>query len=313
MILTVIGCTGSFAGPDSPASCYLITGKDHDGRDWRVLLDLGNGSLGALQRHIDLHEIDAVLISHLHPDHCVDLAGLHVAVKWDPRGWPGGPVPVWAPPGTDDYLRAAHVIDTGTGIQDEFDLGTWQEKVPVTIGPFRVTPYRVEHPVEDPFALRIDYDGHHGASVLTYSGDSDACDGLVEAARDADLFLCEAAYHEGRDTYRGIHLTGARAGEVATAAGVDELMLTHLPVWNSPTLAVQEAATAYTGPIALAQPATSYRIVADDARRAGRSLARPTSVRTTTTAMRTVDADERSAGRAQEPSTAAPRAAPRRD
>ena len=79
MILTVIGCTGSFAGPDSPASCYLLTGTDHEGRTWRVLMDLGNGSLGALQRHIELSEIDAVLISHLHPDHCVDLAGLHVA------------------------------------------------------------------------------------------------------------------------------------------------------------------------------------------------------------------------------------------
>ena len=87
MKLTIIGCTGSFAGPNSPASCYLVSGEDAEGRTWRILLDMGNGALGVLQRHIDLHDIDAVLVSHLHPDHCIDLAGLHVAIKWDPRGW----------------------------------------------------------------------------------------------------------------------------------------------------------------------------------------------------------------------------------
>lgn len=296
MILTVIGCTGSFAGPDSPASCYLLTGTDHDGRDWRVLMDLGNGSLGALQRHIDLSDIDAVLISHLHPDHCVDLAGLHVAVKWDPRGWPGGPVPVWGPPGMLAYLQAAHVLEENDDIDAEFTVGQWQDGAAVHIGPFRITPHRVLHPVDDPFALRVEYDGRHGTSVLTYSGDSDACEGLTEAARDADLFLCEAAYHEDRDTYRGIHLTGLRAGRTAAEAGADELMLTHLPVWNSPTRAVGEAAQVFTGPISLAQPSTSYRIVADRDATAGRDVSGGPSVPTTTTTMRVIDPNQSGSG-----------------
>ena len=135
MILTVIGCTGSFAGPDSPASCYLLTGTDHEGRTWRVLMDLGNGSLGALQRHIELSEIDAVLISHLHPDHCVDLAGLHVAVKWDPRGWEAGPVPVWGPDGMMDYMEAAHVLASAETIENEFTIGQWEDGRAVEIGP----------------------------------------------------------------------------------------------------------------------------------------------------------------------------------
>ena len=83
MRLTVIGCTGSFPGPVSPASCYMLTATDFAGRTWRIIMDMGNGSLGMLQRHIDLSDIDAILISHLHPDHCIDLSGLHVAVKWD--------------------------------------------------------------------------------------------------------------------------------------------------------------------------------------------------------------------------------------
>ncbi|MDH5152847.1 MBL fold metallo-hydrolase [Kocuria palustris] len=295
MILTVIGCTGSFAGPDSPASCYLLTGTDHEGRTWRVLMDLGNGSLGALQRHIELSKIDAVLISHLHPDHCVDLAGLHVAVKWDPRGWEAGPVPVWGPAGMMDYMEAAHVLDSAETIENEFTIGQWEDGRAVEIGPFRITPHRVEHPVEDPFALRVEYDGADGSSVLTYSGDSDACEGLTEAARNADLFLCEAAYHEGRDAYRGIHLTGLRAGQTADDADADELMLTHLPVWNSPTRSVREAAEAFTGPISLAQPSTSYRIVADMDRTAGRVLARGRSVPSTTTTMRVIDPNTRGA------------------
>lgn len=296
MILTVIGCTGSFAGPDSPASCYLLTGTDHDGRDWRLLMDLGNGSLGALQRHIDLGDIDAVLISHLHPDHCVDLAGLHVAVKWDPRGWTAGPVPVWGPPRLEEYLRSAHVLDAASPIDAEFTVGEWQEGAAVSIGPFRITPHRVEHPVEDPFALRVEYDGRNGISVLTYSGDSDACEGLTEAARGADLFLCEAAYHEQRDEYRGIHLTGLRAGQTAAAAHADELMLTHLPVWNSPTRAVIEAAQAFTGPISLAQPSTSYRIVSDRLRPAGRMLSGAASDAPVTRTMRVIDPNQGAAG-----------------
>ena len=120
----------------------------------------------------------------------------------------------------------------------------------------------------------------NASSIVTIAL-TDPGEGLTEAARNADLFLCEAAYHEGRDAYRGIHLTGLRAGQTADDADADELMLTHLPVWNSPTRAVREAAEAFTGPISLAQPSTSYRIVADMDRTAGRVLARGRSVPST--------------------------------
>ena len=65
MILTVVGNSGSFPGPDSPASCYLVSGEDADGRIWRIVLDMGNGALGTLQRYIDLHEIDAIMLLSL--------------------------------------------------------------------------------------------------------------------------------------------------------------------------------------------------------------------------------------------------------
>src|SRR5487761_81872 len=92
--LTVIGCSGSFPGPDSPASCYLV---EADG--FRLLLDLGNGALGALQRHAPLDGIDAVCLSHLHADHCLDLCSFWVARTYHPEG-PRPRIPVYAPAGT---------------------------------------------------------------------------------------------------------------------------------------------------------------------------------------------------------------------
>ena len=72
MRLTVVGCSGSFAGPASAASCYLVQ-ADSGGRTWSLVLDLGSGALGSLQRHVSPDQLDAVVLSHLHPDHCVDL------------------------------------------------------------------------------------------------------------------------------------------------------------------------------------------------------------------------------------------------
>ena len=83
--LTVVGCSGSYAGPDSPASCYLLEADGED-RTWRILLDLGNGALGALHNYTDPLGIDAVALSHLHPDHCLDLCGYYVMRKYHPSG-----------------------------------------------------------------------------------------------------------------------------------------------------------------------------------------------------------------------------------
>lgn len=265
MRLTIVGCSGSFPGPQSPASCYLLS-AEWEGRTWRVLLDLGNGSLGALQRHMDLRDIDAILLSHLHPDHCMDLCGLHVAVHWDPSGWDRPRIPVWGPAATADRMASAYGLDPDPGMHEDFDFRAWSEREAVSVGPFTVTPYHVLHPIEEAYALRVevaetDEDGTVVPHVLTYSGDTDACDSLVDAARDADLFLCEAAFHEGRDdAISGVHLTGKRAGEVATTASAKRLLLTHLPVWNDANRAVGEARESYEGSLAVAVAGVSYTV-----------------------------------------------------
>lgn len=265
MKLTIVGCSGSFPGPASPASCYLVTANDGE-RDWRILLDLGNGSLGTLQRYMDIKDIDAVLITHLHPDHFMDLCGLHVAVHWDPNGWNRDRVKVYGPEATADRIAVAYGLDPEPGMHEDFEFLSWTAGVPVRIGPFTVTPYPVSHPAEEAYALRVEAampakDGTEVIRTLAYSGDTDSCPGLEEAARDTDVFLCEAAFHEGRDdAIAGVHLTGKRAGAAATAAGARRLLLTHLPVWNDANRAVAEARETYSGDLAVAVAGVSYDV-----------------------------------------------------
>lgn len=259
MRLTIVGCTGSMAGPESPASSYLLEADDADGRTWRLLLDCGSGAFGPLQSAVDPTSIDAVGITHLHPDHYADLCGLYVYLRYHPTLGTASrpcerPLEVRGPGGTGP--RVAETF--GMAADEDFDCmtfsswdgGAWQ------VGPMRVEAFRVEHPVEA-YALRVtgpsDEDPSREVSVV-YSGDTDECDGIVEAARDADLLLVEAAFLEDRDEPRGIHLTGFRAGRVATRAGARRVVLTHLQPWTDPALAVAEASATFAGPIDLARP-----------------------------------------------------------
>jgi len=242
MRLTVVGCSGSFPGPDSAASCYLV-----EAGGARLVLDLGNGALGPLQRYTALDQVDAVLLSHLHPDHCQDLCGYYVYRRFRPDG-PLPPIPVYGPPGVADRMAAAYGPTGGPGLWGAFDFAEWSEGAR-RIGPVTVTVARVAHPVPT-FGMRLEYEGR----VLTFSGDTGPCVALDELAADADVLLCEAAFHVGRDNVRDLHMNGGDAGECASRAGVRRLVLTHLPPWNDPDRTLAEAASAYGGPIELARP-----------------------------------------------------------
>lgn len=250
MRCTVIGCSGSLPGPDSPASCYLVEAEDVEGRTTRVVLDLGSGALGVLQRYADLAAVDAVLLSHLHPDHCLDLCGYYVALRFSPHGRRETRLPVYGPAGTHRRLAEAYGLPPAPGMSAEMDVRTWHDRAPMRVGPLTVTPYRVLHPAEA-YGLRVEGPGPDGRRrVLAYTGDTDDCASLDELARDADLLLAEAAFHEGRDDgVRGIHLTGRRAGEVAARTGAARLVLTHLPPWNDRDRALAEAREVYDGPL----------------------------------------------------------------
>jgi ribonuclease BN (tRNA processing enzyme) len=244
--LVVVGCSGSYPGPDSPASCYLVEADDPDdpGRTWRVLLDLGSGALGALQRHADPLAIDAVFLSHLHPDHCADLCGYHVLRKYHPDG-PRPRLAVHGPQGTAERMAAAYGLPADPGMTGEFEFHAYVG--PVQVGPLTVEPVRVVHPVPA-YGLRVTADGR----TLAYSGDTGPCDGLDSLAAGADLLLAEASFVAGANNPPGLHLTGADGGRAAARGSTGRLVLTHVPPWYDPALAVAEAKAQFSGPIDLA-------------------------------------------------------------
>src|ERR1051325_8648317 len=118
MKLTVLGCSGSVPGPDSAASSYLVTAED-----FHLVLDLGSGALGSLQRHLAVPEIGAIGLSHLHPDHCMDLCGLYVAARYAP----GAPIqrsPVLGRPGAPDRRGLAYDLPLDPGMEEELEFHT---------------------------------------------------------------------------------------------------------------------------------------------------------------------------------------------
>ena len=249
MRLTVVGCSGSYPGPSSPASCYLLE-ADLDGRTWRVLVDLGSGALGALHQYVDPLAIDAVFLSHLHADHCLDLCGYYVLRKYHPDGHQPR-IPVYGPADTADRMARAYDLPIEPGMTEEFDFREYAGVV--ELGPFRVEAIPVEHPVTA-YGLRIEADG----ATVGYSGDTGPCAGLDAVATEVDLLLAEASFVSRDENPTKLHLTGAECGEAATHGRSKRLVLTHVPPWYDPQEALVEARTTYAGEIALAHAGAVY-------------------------------------------------------
>ena len=218
MKLTVVGCSGSGPGPKSAASSYLV---EHDG--FRLLLDLGNGAFGALLGLADPDTIDAVVLSHLHADHCLDVAPFVVWHRDSGRS-SGRRIPLLAPAGAETRLELAYDGD-GASLTDVFDFAVVTPGS-FTIGPFAVETVRTAHPVEC-HAVRLTA----GGRSLVYTGDTGPSERVIDLARGADVLLAEAAHPPGPGLPPGLHLTGRDAGEHAAAAGVGRLLLTHVPPW----------------------------------------------------------------------------------
>lgn len=255
MDVTIVGCAGSFPGPESAASCYLLRAS-HEDRRWAVLLDLGSGALGPLQRHLDPLTLDAVLLSHLHPDHCLDLTGLHVMRTHHPQLQPPPRLDVYAPAGAAERIGRAHGVDEAKDVEDTFAFRLLRDRQVIHVGPFAITVVAVNHPVPA-FGFRVEC----GGAVLAYTGDTDECSALASLMRDADLVLADSAFVEGRDPTPGVHLSGRRAARAAMeGGGVRRLMLTHIPAWNDPEVCRAEAAEVWSGSVELAEPGLTIQL-----------------------------------------------------
>ncbi|HNN48453.1 MAG TPA: MBL fold metallo-hydrolase, partial [Marmoricola sp.] len=148
----------------------------------------------------------------------------------------------------------AYGLAKDPGMGEEFDFRRYPD-ASFQLGPFTITARRVTHPVRA-YSLRIEANGR----VLAYSGDTGVCQSLVENSRAADLFLCEASFLESIDNPPDLHLTGAEAAQMASQAGVERLLLTHIPPWHDSSLVLAEARAAYSGTVSLAEVGRTYEV-----------------------------------------------------
>ncbi|MFI0466812.1 MBL fold metallo-hydrolase [Saccharopolyspora sp. 5N102] len=256
MKLTILGCSGSFPGPDSPSSGYLL-----ESGGTRIALDLGNGTLGAMQRFVDPFQLDAVFFSHLHPDHCADFAALTVLRRYHPNP-PHDPTArrlrVIAPENAPERFAALYAPDAAE--RAETDLSDVFEFIPIPAEPVRVGPFEVQAvPMAHlcaSWGFRVAAEG----KVLAYTGDTGPCPQLTELAADADVLLSEASWADFPDAPGGVHLSGRQAAEVAKAARARRLLLTHIVPWADREEILAEAKAAFDGPTELVAADRTYDV-----------------------------------------------------
>lgn len=240
LTLTVLGCAGTHPGPARACSSYLV---EYDG--YRLLLDCGNGSLANLQQRIDVSAVDALLISHLHPDHFADLYGLYYARRFHTDG--PLPLPVYAPAGAGAFI--GQLLDSTDEFHAVCRFTAGAAGDTLALGPLTVRLFPSSHPVET-LASRVEADGR----VLAYSGDSGPTPALADCARDADLLLCDATWLESAGPHpEGVHMTGAQAGALAAAANAAALMVTHVYPTTDRDRVAAEAAGAFDGTVLVAR------------------------------------------------------------
>lgn len=241
MRVTVLGSAGTYPVAGRPGSGYLI---EHEAT--RVWCDAGPGTLVAMP--VQVTELDAVFISHRHPDHCLDVIIASHVFAYGPR--PRFGVPLYGP---ESALEAVLGFVDGGRIGEVFDPRPLEDGDEVTIGGIDLSVAVTDHSVP---TLASRWESEHRS--LCYSADTGPAGDWMGLAREVDLFVCEATYQgePGREEYPH-HLTATEAGSIARSAGARHLMLTHIPPHRDPARSVIEAEATFDRPVGLAVPGAS--------------------------------------------------------
>jgi ribonuclease BN (tRNA processing enzyme) len=243
--LRVVGSSPAMPRPGSACSSYLLQTNAVT-----VVLDLGSGALAKLQLATDYARLDAIVISHMHPDHFFDLVPLRYGLKYGPA-LRAQPLPLWLPPnGSARLMELGEYVSGGRSgrfFNEVYSVREYDPDQSLTIGGVRLCFRRTQHYITA-FAIRAECDG----ATVTYSADTAPCDSVVELARNSSIFLCEAAL--GLDSEEGErgHSSAEEAGEMARRAGVARLLLTHYGAAYSPDALIGSAKRRFSGPVELA-------------------------------------------------------------
>ncbi len=237
MKLTIIGNWGGYPKKNGASSGYLL---EHDG--FHLLLDCGSGVLAKLQNVMEPEELDAVLLSHYHPDHNADMGVLqHARLIQGFLGKQMSTLPVYGHPFDHAEFTKLTYKDITFGIAID-------PSQTLELGPFRVSFLKTDHPVPC-YAMRMEA----GGKTFIYTGDGSYKPELIDFCSGADFLLCECNFYGDQDGKKAGHMNSIEAGELAAKAGVKELCLTHLPHYGDTAELLKEAATQFTGTIKLAE------------------------------------------------------------
>jgi ribonuclease BN (tRNA processing enzyme) len=261
--ITVLGKSPSWQDAGGACSGYLIeTGET------TVLLDCGNGVFGKLRERVDYTEVDAVIISHLHADHFLDLVPFSYALIYAPKQQPV-PVHIWegtdnpanprliAPPGAvETFRRVVGAWGNDDLIESAFRIEEYAAGDRVEVGDLWASFHPVPHFVET-FAVRI---GAEGSGEIAYSADTRPGDEIVDVARDADLLIIEGTLPRPERTGLRGHLTPEEAGEHAKKAGAKQVVITHISDEIGDDWAREQGEKGFGAPVEIAREGASYEV-----------------------------------------------------
>lgn len=249
--VTVLGSSSSIPRAGRACSSYLIEGADRS-----IVADMGTGALSNLHRYRSAESIDAVIISHMHADHFIDVIPMRYALKYGPRN-SKRKVTLLLPPGGEAMLRklcAAFFRETTDDFLEVFAVKTYDPQAETRIGDLRLRFAPTTHYIPT-FAVRCTLD----RTSVVYSADTAPAEGVVALSRDTDIFLCEATILPGEqvDGTRG-HLSAAEAGAMGRDGDVRRLVLTHYPAQIGEPELIREARTNFEGDLSVADDHSQF-------------------------------------------------------
>ncbi len=252
MRITVLGKSPAWQDAGGACSGYLVEAGDR-----RRLLDCGYGVFGKLRAACDFTSVDAVVISHLHADHFIDLVPYSYALAYSPAARAAGSrPPLYVPPGGRATLRRiTGAWDAEELIEHAFDVHEYDPADEIQLEPLRLRFHEVPHFIRTHAVRLRDDDGS-----FTYGADCRPNDAIVAFARDSDLLMLEATLEEPEEAGCRGHLTPAEAGEHARRAGARRLVLTHFSGDHHPAWARGEAERTFGGPVELAREGATYTV-----------------------------------------------------
>lgn len=250
MKLTILGTSAAYPGLNTPCSGYLVQGGNRN-----IVIDCGSGALGNLQAHLNLRSVSDIIITHMHADHFFDLVPYRYALKYGLTGPKASRPRLHLPPGGTEILDqvVSPFAECNTFFSDVFEISEYNTGRPLQLGHFVVRFVAVRHYIPT-YALSIT-----SSRKLAYTSDSGLCPELLQVAKDADLFLCNAGRCLGADiTHLWGHLLPEEAGTLAKEASVKRLIITHLWPSCDQALSLQKASNAFGGRAEVAEIHRTY-------------------------------------------------------